>query len=64
MRFSDLKVVYQYRMQLQSVWAGKATSYDEPLQALQAWCQQAEETGIAALQEFARRLRGYSLQTT
>ena len=63
-RFNDLKVVYQYRLQLQSIWAGKATSYDEPLQALQAWCQQAEATGIAALQEFARRLRGYSLQTT
>jgi stearoyl-CoA desaturase (delta-9 desaturase) len=61
-RFNDLKIVYQYRQQLQSVWASKATSQEMLLKALQDWCQQAEETGIAALQEFSRRLRGYSLQ--
>jgi len=61
-RFNDLKIVYQYRQQLQSVWASKATSQEALRKALQEWCQQAEETGIAALQEFSRRLRGYSLQ--
>jgi stearoyl-CoA desaturase (delta-9 desaturase) len=61
-RFNDLKIVYQYRQQLQSVWASKATSQETLRKALQEWCQQAEETGITALQEFSRRLRGYSLQ--
>jgi stearoyl-CoA desaturase (delta-9 desaturase) len=61
-RFHDLKTVYQYRQQLQSVWTRKAESQEVLCKALQEWCQQAEETGIAALQEFSRRLRGYSLQ--
>ena len=61
-RFNDLRMVYQYRQQLQSVWASKVTSQEMLLKALQEWCQQAEETGIAALQEFSQRLRGYSLQ--
>jgi stearoyl-CoA desaturase (delta-9 desaturase) len=61
--FTDLKIVYQYRQQLQSVWTSKVTSQEMLCSALQEWCQQAEETGIAALQEFSRRLRGYSLQS-
>ena len=61
-RFNDLKIVYQYRQQLQSIWARKAISQENLIKALQDWCQQAEATGIAALQDFSRRLRGYSLQ--
>jgi len=61
-RFNDLKIVYQYRQQLQSIWARKAISQENLVKALQDWCQQAEATGIAALQDFSRRLRGYSLQ--
>lgn len=62
-RFHDLKTVYQYRQQLQSVWTRKADSHEVLRKALQEWCQQAEETGITALQEFSRRLRGYRLQS-
>jgi len=37
--------------------------YQEKLmQALQDWCAQAEASGVRALQEFARSLRGYSLK--
>jgi stearoyl-CoA desaturase (delta-9 desaturase) len=61
-RFNDLKIVYQHRQQLQSVWTSKAINQEKLCKALQEWCQQAEETGIAALQEFSLRLRGYSLQ--
>jgi stearoyl-CoA desaturase (delta-9 desaturase) len=61
-QFSNLRVVYQYRQQLQSVWARKATSPENLIKALQEWCVQAEATGISALRDFARRLRGYSLQ--
>jgi len=61
-QFSNLRVVYHYRQQLQSVWARKATSQESLIKALQDWCLQAEATGISSLEEFARRLRGYSLQ--
>ena len=61
-RFNDLRIAYQYRQQLQSVWASKATSQEALRTALQEWCQRAEETGINVLQDFSRRLRGYSLQ--
>ena len=32
------------------------------LHALQAWCHEAEASGIRVLQEFSARLKGYSLQ--
>ena len=61
-RFNDLKTVYQYRLKLQAIWSGKSTGQESLRAALQEWCQQAEATRIAALQEFSQRLRGYSLQ--
>lgn len=57
-----LKVVYQFREQLQAVWNKRAESQEQLLQALCDWCQRAEATGVRALEEFARRLRGYSVQ--
>jgi hypothetical protein len=32
--------------------------------ALQQWCQQAEASGIAAYEEFSRRLRMYTLKSS
>ena len=50
---------------MQSVWASKVTSQEMLRKALQEWCQQAEETGIAALQEFSRRvITSYSIHYT
>ena len=60
--FARLRTVYQFRQQLQDIWNRSATSHENLLQALQDWCQGAEATGVQALQEFARRLKGYSLQ--
>lgn len=62
-RFANLRTVYQYRERLQGIWNRSASSHELLLQALQDWCQQAEATRVQALQEFARRLRGYSLQS-
>jgi stearoyl-CoA desaturase (Delta-9 desaturase) len=62
-QFSNLRVVYHFRQQLQAVWARKAASQESLIKALQDWCLQAEATGISSLQKFARRLRGYSLQS-
>lgn len=57
-----LRIVYEYRQALQDVWARSATTHEALLQNLQAWCNQAEASGVQALREFALRLRGYSLQ--
>ncbi|WP_455234660.1 DesA family fatty acid desaturase [Thiogranum longum] len=62
-RFATLRTVYQFREGLQAIWSRSATSHENLLQALQEWCQQAEATRVEALQQFARRLKGYSLQT-
>ena len=45
-----------------AVWNRSAASHEALLKALQDWCQQAEATGVRALQEFSQRLKGYSLQ--
>jgi len=58
----SLETVYQFKQQLKALWERSAASQDKLLQNLQDWCQQAEQTGIHALQEFARSLRGYALQ--
>ena len=62
-RFAALRTAYQFRERLQAIWDRSATSHDKLLQALQEWCQQAEATGVEALEAFARRLKGYSLQS-
>ncbi len=56
-----LQTVYDFRERLQAIW-DNAASNDKLLKALQEWCTQAEASGINALQDFAVRLRGYSLQ--
>jgi stearoyl-CoA desaturase (delta-9 desaturase) len=56
-----LKTVYQYRERLRDVWERTAPSQEALLRSLQEWCQQAEATGIQALESFARNLRGYTL---
>lgn len=62
-RSQVLATVYQYRQRLQDVWERTATSQEALLQSLQDWCREADATGIQALQDFARSLRGYRLAT-
>ena len=57
-----LKLVYQFRQQLQVVWSKRAESQEQLRQSLHDWCQRAEATGVQALEDFARRLRSYSVQ--
>lgn len=57
-----LETVYTFRKQLQDIWQKTAASHDQLLHALQEWCQQAEATGIKALQDFADSLKSYSLR--
>ena len=56
-----LETVYQFREQLRESVGADRPSQDALLKSLQDWCQQAEATGIQALETFARNLRGYTL---
>jgi stearoyl-CoA desaturase (Delta-9 desaturase) len=57
-----LRVVYDFNLQLQTIWQNKTASQENLIQSLKDWCHQAEQTGIEALAEFASTLRGYRLQ--
>lgn len=56
-----LATVYQFRERLRDIWERRAPDQEALLRSLQEWCQQAETTGINALENFARNLRGLSL---
>lgn len=58
----QVKLVYQFRQQLQEIWDRTYASQDKLLQALKEWCHRAEQSGIRALQDFAATLKGYTLQ--
>jgi stearoyl-CoA desaturase (delta-9 desaturase) len=57
-----LRTVHEYRRSLQDLWSRTTASHEKLLLALQDWCNQAEASGIKALQEFAAYLRSYTLQ--
>jgi len=63
-RSQKLSTVYEYKTRLQELWQRTPTSQDSLLHHLQEWCKQAEATGIKGLQDFARSLKGYSIQPT
>jgi stearoyl-CoA desaturase (delta-9 desaturase) len=58
---AKLETVYEFRERLRDLWERRAASQEALLHALQEWCQQAEATGIKALEAFAQNLRRYSL---
>jgi stearoyl-CoA desaturase (delta-9 desaturase) len=45
------------REELRALWTRTNVSAEQLVAELQAWCQRAEASGIAALQEFSRTLR-------
>jgi stearoyl-CoA desaturase (delta-9 desaturase) len=45
------------REELRQLWLNTSLSREQLLANLQAWCHRAEESGIAALQDFSRKLR-------
>ena len=59
-----LATIYQYRLRLQEIWSRTSQNSQEMLDALKQWCQEAEASGIEALQQFADRLRGYTVSQT
>jgi stearoyl-CoA desaturase (Delta-9 desaturase) len=59
---ATLKTIYDFKLRLKALWTQQAKGQQELLARLQAWCADAESSGIAALEEFARQLRGYRIQ--
>ena len=58
-RYERLRMVYAYRQSLQDIWLKTATSQKELIEALQAWCKQAEESGVEVLRQFAEQIKSY-----
>jgi stearoyl-CoA desaturase (delta-9 desaturase) len=55
------ETVYSFRLKLQEIWHMTNQNQQELLDLLNKWCKQAEATGIAALQDFAKKLQYYSV---
>ena len=58
-----LEIVYRYKGQLQTLWQQRHATHEHLAEALHEWCRQAEESGVRALEEFARTLPAYSMRT-
>ena len=58
-----LQTVYLYKGKLQAIWQERTASHERLRQSLQEWCREAEESGIRALQEFAKTLPMYSVKS-
>ena len=56
-----IRVLVEYRARLSALLEARSNDAAERLKALQGWCQEAEASGIAALQAYAARLKGYAL---
>ena len=56
-----IHVLVEYRARLAALLEARSHDAAERLHQLQAWCQEAEASGIRALQEYSMRLKGYAL---
>jgi stearoyl-CoA desaturase (delta-9 desaturase) len=56
----SLSVMVQMQKDLVKLWDSSSASSEQLLHDLQEWCQRAQQSGIASLQEFALRLRRYA----
>ena len=61
-RSQALDTVYGFRLKLEKLWDDNTQSNDTLLHQFKEWCHEAEQSGIASLQEFAAHLRSYSMQ--
>ncbi len=57
-----IRTLVEHRRRLSTLLEVRSADAAEKLHRLQDWCREAEASGIRSLQEFAQRLRGYSLQ--
>lgn len=57
----QLATLVEYRRRLLAIYEMKTAVAEEKMEALRNWCQEAEASGIEALQAFSARLKGYAL---
>jgi stearoyl-CoA desaturase (delta-9 desaturase) len=57
-----IRTLVEHRARLAALLEARSHNAGESLHNLQAWCHEAEASGIRALQEFSARLKGYALQ--
>jgi stearoyl-CoA desaturase (delta-9 desaturase) len=57
-----ISTLVEYRARLAEVLESRGHDAAERLQRLQAWCAEAEASGVRALQDYSARLKGYALQ--
>jgi stearoyl-CoA desaturase (delta-9 desaturase) len=55
-----LATVYEFKQKLKALWDNSKQNQTRRLERLQNWCAEAEQTGIEALEEFSRFIRGYT----
>ena len=58
-RSPQLATIYRMRQELAALWARSSASREQLVAQLQDWCQRAEQSGIAALEQFSIMLRRY-----
>lgn len=61
-RYEQLRLAYNYRQSLQNIWLKTASSQKELVDSLQAWCKQAEESGLDVLSQFSKQIKSYVLK--
>ena len=54
----SLKVVYEFRKNLEDICRTNKASFDEIYASLNSWCERAKATGIDELENFAFWLEG------
>lgn len=59
-----IRTLVEHRARLSALLEARTHNAAESLHNLQAWCREAEASGIRALQDYSARLKGYSLQPT
>ncbi len=56
-----MRTLVEHRARLSALLEARSHDAAERLKALEAWCHDAEASGIRALQEYSARLKGYAL---
>ena len=56
-----IRTLVEYRASLAALLEARSNDASERLKQLQAWCHEAEASGIRVLQDYSARLKGYAL---
>jgi stearoyl-CoA desaturase (delta-9 desaturase) len=56
-----MRVLVEHRARLAAVLEARSNDAGERLKQLQAWCRDAEASGIGVLRDYSMRLKGYAL---